>query len=237
MVDAARRIGVVIVVAMTAGACASADRMTLSNRFVRQGTPAVDLGGPRPASLRPGDRHGAARTARVTHLPAAAANSLESSDPLIRQALAKLVTAPTSEHYLDVADAYLRRRVFDRAHDFLMRSLQANGPNAAVYDSLARLWRDWGQPGEGLAHAHRGVYLAPRSPVGHNTLGTVLYRMGRTADARASFSRAVELDPAAWYALANLCHLNMAAGDTRTAIGQCRKATALRKAASIKDDQ
>jgi Flp pilus assembly protein TadD len=79
------------------------------------------------------------------------------------------------------------------------------------------------------------VFLAPNSPVAHNTLGTVLYRLRRTADARASFTRALELDPKAWYALANLCHLSMAAGDTRTAIGQCQRAEVLRKAARSTD--
>lgn len=187
------------------------------------------------SSMRPVDRKSLLRDAQLAHLPTPALPVLEGSNSGLREALARLQTAPTTGHYLEVADAYVREGVLDRAHDYLTRSLALNGPDAAVYDSLARLWRDWGQPGEGLGHAHRSVYLAPLSPVAHNTLGTVLYRLHRTADARASFTRALELDPKAWYALANLCHLSMAAGDTRAAISQCRRAAVLRQAARATD--
>lgn len=232
---AGRRFGLVLAVAAITGACVSGGRMTLAAKFVREGTPSVDLGGPRSVSTRPVNRNALLREARLAHVPAPSLPVLESNNPELRQALARLQVAPTTANYLEVAEAYVHEGVPDRAHDYLTKSLAVNGPDAAVYDSLARLWRDWGQPGEGLGHAHRSVYFAPLSPVAHNTLGTVLYRLRRTADARASFTRALELDPKAWYALANLCHLNMAAGDTRAAISQCRQAAVLRKAASSTD--
>jgi Flp pilus assembly protein TadD len=234
MAHAGRGLGLIVVVAVAAGACASADH-TLASRFVRQGTPSVDIGGPKQSSMRPNDRAALLRRARLEYVPPPAAASLESSNPDLKEALAGLLTTATSEKYLEVADAYRRQGIFDRAHDYLTRSLAVNGPDVEVYDALARLWRDWGQPGEGLAHAHRAVYLAPRSPIVHNTLGTVLYRMGLMTDARASFSRAFELDPTAWYALGNLCHLDMKAGNTRAAIAECHKAAAIRKAAHVQD--
>ena len=229
-----RRLGLVLVVTVIAASCASADR-ALSNRFVRQGTPSMDLGGPRPVSLRPADRAALLRKEAAAAVPKAALDSLEATDPAIKQALARLAAAPSSEHYVEVAGAYVTRGVRDRAYDYLTRSLAINGPNAAVYDALARLWRDWGQPGEGLPHAYRALYLEPKSPVAHNTLGTVLYRLGKRDDARASFSRALELDANAWYALANLCHADLAAGQTLAAIDKCRKAAALRKKADVTD--
>ena len=231
-----RRLGFVLLVTAISGACASADP-SLSSRFIRQGTPSVDLGGPRQVSRRAVDRKALLLRERLSHLPPAALESLEASDPTIKQALAGLsmTTAPTSDQYLAVAASYVRRGVLDRAHDYLTRSLAINGPSVAVYDALARLWRDWGQPGEGLPHAYRAVYLEPRSAVAHNTLGTLLYRLGRPADARASFTRALEMDRTAWYALANLCHVDMAAGNTRAAIDECQRAAALRKHAHVQD--
>lgn len=231
MTLAARTVGLALLAASLTGACASSAQTGLAARFVRQGTPAVDLGGPRPAPMRPIDRQALLSASRETRVPAVVTGSLESSDRTLLHALVRLASAPTTQNYLDVADAYVRQGVIDRAHDYLTRSLAINGPHPDVYDALARLWRDWGQPGEGLGHAHRAVFLAPQSAAAHNTLGTVLYRLGQFAQAEASFTQALTVDPKAWYAMANLCHLNMKTGGTLIAIAQCQKAAALRNSA------
>ena len=181
--------------------------------------------------MRSADRAALLLRERLAHPPPAALDSLEATDPSLKQALSGLsaTATPSSEQFLEVAASYVRRGVLDRAHDYLTRSLTMNGPNVAIYDALARLWRDWGQPGEGLPHAYRAVHLEPRSAVAHNTLGTLLHRLGKPADARVSFVRALELDATAWYALANICHIDMAAGATRAAIDECQRAAALRK--------
>ena len=97
--------------------------------------------------------------------------------------------------------------------------------------ALARLWRDWGQPGESLSYAHRAVYLAPSWAISHNTLGTVLFRLGKRTDARKQFEEAVSLAPSAPWALQNLCIAYQAEGRTREAIIACRKADAASKKA------
>ena len=233
--NAGRRLGFVVVVTVIAGACASASP-ALSNRFIKQGTPSTDLGGPRVVSMRPAARAELMRKESLAHVPSAPVlDSLETSDPLLKDALAKLAAMPGSAQHLAVAAGYVRRGILDRAYDYLTRSLTINGPDPAVYDALARLWRDWGQPGEGLPHAYRAVYLDPQSSTAQNTLGTLLYKLGHRADARASFARAVELDKNAWFAFANLCHVDMAAGNTRAAIGECQRAAALRKSAHVPD--
>lgn len=226
-----RQFGLALLAAtISVAACASTDQ-TLAGRFVRQGTPAIDVGGPKLPKVRSIDRRALLSASQAARPPAPVLKSLESTDADLRDALARVAGAPTTAHYLDVANQYLRHGVFDRADDFLNRSLAANGPDASIYDARARLWRDWGQPAEGLGDAHRAVFMAPQSAAVHNTLGTVLYRLGRVSEAKASFTRAVQADATAWYALANLCHVNMKAGDTRTAIDQCHKAAALRKRA------
>lgn len=209
--------------------CASANTPTLASRFIREGTPTVDLGGPRPAFKNPKARRPMADAGITTGVSrTTSASSLESFNPDLRTALTRLTLAPTVEHHLGVARAYRRQGIFDQAYDYLTRSLSVNGPTAVVYDERARLWRDWGQPGTGLADAHRAVYLAPASPAFRNTLGTVLYRMGLVRDATQQFEQTLGLDANAWYALANLCHVNLAQGRTREAIAQCRRADTLR---------
>ena len=196
--------------------------------FVREGTPVVDLGGPRPEVPRV--RRGPLADATITtNVSRFTGTSLETSDAALRSALARVAIAPTVEHHLDVSRAYRVRGIMDHALDYLNRSLAVNGPTAVVYDERARLWRDWGYPAQGLADAHRAVYLAPESPAFRNTLGTVLYRVGQAHNAVKQFEEVVRLEPDAWYALANLCFVHSVQGRTREAIPLCRRATALRK--------
>ncbi|MCC7178307.1 MAG: hypothetical protein IT177_07945 [Acidobacteria bacterium] len=220
------------VLALAVGGCASGGTRTLADRFVRPGTPAVDLGGPRPLASRPAKAANPLENRSITRVPSRLSSSmsaLESADPELRDAMWRLMLAPTSAHHLQVARAYRRLGIFDTAHDYLARSLTLNGPDPVVHDAMARLWRDWGQPGLGLSHAYQAVHLAPDWAVGQNTLGTLLFRLGHRADARARFEAAVRYDPGAAYALQNLCVAYQAEGRTREAITTCRRADAARR--------
>jgi Flp pilus assembly protein TadD len=221
-----------VVLAVSVGGCASGGGITLADRFVRPGTPAVDLGGPRPlASASAKAAHPLANRS-VSNVPSRLSGSMsavESTNPALRDAMLRLMLAPTAAHHLQVARAYRRLGIFDTAHDYLARSLTLNGPDPVVHDAMARLWRDWGQPGRGLSHAYQSVHLAPDWAVGQNTLGTLLYRLGQRADARQRFEAAVRLDPGAAYALENLCTVYMGEGRTRDAITACRQAEAARR--------
>jgi Flp pilus assembly protein TadD len=208
--------------------CASAHERSFASRFVREGTPTVDLGGPRPDTLRV-PRSSLADATITTNVSRIVGNRLENSDATLRAAIARLTIAPTIEHHLGVSRAYRQQGIMDQALDYLNLSLDVNGPSAVVYDERARLWRDWGYAAQGLADAHRAVYLAPESAAFRNTLGTVLYRMGQADDARDQFEQVVRLEPDAWYALANLCYVHSAQGRTLAAIPLCRRAAALRK--------
>lgn len=225
------RVHVLALVGVLLGAgCASTSTPSLADRFIRQGTPTIDLGGPRPAFKTPPAARAPLADATINTAVSrtSSASSLESLDPGLRGALGRLMLAPTPAHHIGVARAYRRQGIFDQAYDYLTRSLTVNGPEPTVYDERARLWRDWGHPDRGLPDAHRAVYLAPSSPAFRNTLGTVLYRLGQVRDAEDQFRHVLSIDPSAWYALANLCHVSLAQGRTREAIVLCRRATALR---------
>jgi tetratricopeptide (TPR) repeat protein len=131
-------------------------------------------------------------------------SSIESADPSLREALARLALLPSAPHHRAVAAAYLRLRIRDKAYDHLTSAVFLDPRDAAAYDALARMWRDWGFPHQGLNDAQRAVKYAPTSPIVHNTLGTVFEAMGLRHQARQSYWRAVELDGRAEYALANL---------------------------------
>lgn len=223
-----------VMAAVWAGACASGGQ-TLAGRFVIQGTPAVDLGGPRPVSSRASKSSNPLAGTAITRIASRTSGSmsaLESSNPELRDALFRVMLAPTAKHHLQVARAYRKVGIFDTAYDYLSRSLTLNGPDPAVHDAVARLWRDWGNPGVGLSHAYQAVTLAPDWPVAQNTLGTLLFRLGQRADARVRFEAAVRLNPGAAYALDNLCTLNLADGRTKEAITFCRRAKAAHQSRS-----
>ena len=144
------RLSVLALAVSISVACASA-APTLSERFVRQGKPAMDVGGPKLPKMRSVDRRALVSASEAARPPAPVLPSLESTDPDLRAALTRLLMAPTAANYLDVSNQYLRHGVFDRADDFLNRSLAANGPDASIYDARARLWRDWGNRPKVLA--------------------------------------------------------------------------------------
>lgn len=219
------------VMALAVVGCASGRSFTLADRFVRPGTPAVDLGGPRPMAPGPAKAGIPLEHRSITAVPSRLSSSIsavESAHPELRDALWRVRLAPTAAHHLEVARAYVRLGIFDTAHDYLARSLTVNGPDPVVHDAMARLWRDWGQPGLGLSHAYQAVHLAPEWAVGQNTLGTLLYGLGQRRDAVQRFEAAVRIDPGAAYALQNLCTAYQAEGRTREAISMCRRAEAAR---------
>lgn len=153
--------------------------------------------------------------------------SVEESDAMLRDALDRLAAADTPERRHAVALAYLRAGIIDKAFDQYTAALRLDRTDAASYDALARIWRDWGFPALGLSDAHRAVYYAPSSPAARNTLGTLLQAMGLTGEARRAYEAAATLDPNAAYAFNNLCGLDLAEGRLADAASACRRALTL----------
>jgi tetratricopeptide (TPR) repeat protein len=153
--------------------------------------------------------------------------TLEQVSPGLAAALALASATPTPRN-LDLAgDAYRNANILDQAYGKYAEASRLDPSNAAAWDGMARIWRDWGFPALALPDAWRAVYHAPDSPASHNTLGTVFYALGRTHEARAEFERALALDAGASYALNNLCYSWVTEGDSARAVGTCSQALAL----------
>lgn len=184
--------------------CASANGGAFAARFVTSGTPAVDLGGAVPVPARPA-RSGPTHQPRFVARSSAGLGTLEATSPRLREELAALGAAPSVAGYLAVAAAYRAHGVDDRAFDYLTEGVARYPRAAALHDATARMWRDWGLPDRALRHAHLAVRYAPASAATHNTLGTVLWALSDYRDAARAFADAVARDPAAGYALQNVC--------------------------------
>lgn len=147
------------------------------------------------------------RTATQPKTMLTSGTHVEASDPALRDSLARLALLPTAAAHRQVAADYQRLGIRDKAYDHLSAAVAREPKDAAAYDGLARIWRDWGFPEHGLADAQRAVKFAPASPITRNTLGTLYEAMGLRHEARQAYWQAVELDSHAEYALANLTRL------------------------------
>jgi tetratricopeptide (TPR) repeat protein len=148
----------------------------------------------------------------------------ETADRELKIARASVALAPTPEHYVDAGRAYHRLGLLNQAYEHYAHALRLNPREADAYEGLARVWRDWRRPDLALPDAQRAVYLAPYSAAAENTRGTVLQALSLRKEARAAYRLALALEPAAAYALSNLCYLSFVEGNTRQAIDECRAA-------------
>jgi tetratricopeptide (TPR) repeat protein len=150
--------------------------------------------------------------------------TVETQNAEVRTALEALQRGATPERHRRVADAYRSVGILDLAYDHFVAARDLDSRDAAAYDGLARIWRDWGLPHLGLADARRALYYAPQSAAAHNTFGTLLQALGQRTEARRAFERALALDPGAAYAWTNLCYQSFQAGDFVGAAASCRRA-------------
>ena len=155
------------------------------------------------------------------------AKVLEAADPGLKEALEEAARAPSAESLRAVADEYQRLGVFDRAYGYLQRAIALAPLDSPTREAMARLWRDWGVPAEGLGDAYRAVSADPGAPEAQNTLGTLLFALGYVEAASERFSQAVALDGRAAYAHNNLCYGALTRHQLERAEEHCRAALAL----------
>ena len=176
-----------------------------------------------PASTAPARPPGLPE--RLNGVPSSTfAFTLESQDERLQAALLAVTIAPRAETYRLLAREYRRLGVMDKAHEHFSDAVRLDPSDAASYDALARIWRDWGAAKLGLADAYRAVYYAPKSAAAANTLGTLLQATGNIDSAKLWYARAVHLDKDAWYALNNLCYAAVLTGEA--AVNTCQAAVA-----------
>ena len=157
----------------------------------------------------------------------AAGRTPEELDPELRDALAALAAGRTPAAHRRVGDAYRRLRILDAAYTQYAGAVALDRRDAAAYEELARIWRDWNAPELALGDARRAIYYAPESASAYNTFGTVLIALGQTTNARRAFEQALTLDPRAAYAWTNLCYVSFQAGEVDDALARCRRAVDL----------
>ena len=155
------------------------------------------------------------------------AGTVESRDPALARALAYLAVDHAPLQHRVVAEQYRRLGVLDAAYSHFTQATKHDSSDAAAFDGLARVWRDWGLPHLALGDAYRAVFHAPSSAAAYNTLGTVLQALGNYRDAQRAYERSYRLDARAAYAVNNLCYLHFREGAVERATAMCETALAL----------
>jgi Tfp pilus assembly protein PilF len=154
--------------------------------------------------------------------------TVETSNAALTAALLGVKAHPSAATHRAAAAEYLQLGISDVAHEHFTAAVKLDPKDAASWDGLARIWRDWGFPNLALPDATRAVYYAPDSPIVHNTLGTVFQALGRRAEARAQYERSLAVDASATYALTNLCYGWVLEGEAGKAADACRQALRLK---------
>jgi tetratricopeptide (TPR) repeat protein len=221
-----------IVLACALAGCAAHRHDALTDRLILRGESSVKID--EHAGVRPPENSLATFIEQVRELstrarpaPVGTAVTVEASNRELAAALAAEQADPTAESHRRVGEIYAHLAIFDAAFDHFGRAVKADGRDAAAYDQIARIWREWGLPHLGLGDAYRAIYYAPQSPSPYNTLGTLFQAMGRPADALTAYRRALALAPDAAYALNNECSALLALGKADLAIASCRRAVDL----------
>jgi tetratricopeptide (TPR) repeat protein len=172
---------------------------------------------------------------KVRHLSASArplsaketAETLEARDPALAADLLLVLSAPSAERHLAIAERYRNLGVLDAAYRHYNSALALSPRDAAAYEGLARVWRDWGLPQLAVGDAHRATFYAPQSASARNTYGTIMQALGRYREAASAYELASWLDPRAAYAVNNLCYLAFVNGRMDDAIDRCTAALRL----------
>jgi len=207
--------------------CAARDKR-LAARFVKPGEPTVSFDAPDAPAHEPAPLEEFMRKVRTLQAKATPKSSLlptiETGNPQLAKALLLLAMHEDSQTHRLVAAEYRNAGVLDYAFRHYQRAVVLDPCDAAAFDGMARIWRDWGTFDLALSDAYRGLHCNPKSADLQNTLGTVLQALGDISGAARAYANAVALNPRAAYALNNLCYLNLERGQTESATRYCESA-------------
>ncbi len=160
----ARRFALCLAGALVLTGCAARHERSLGSRFIKEGKPTIDLGGPPLASSGPLHRQvkkvqeSAARTPPHTSTFGA---TVEGSDKGLAAALLLETLLPTADSHVVVAREYERLGILDAAYGRLNLALVVAPKMSIAHEGVARIWRKWGVPASALGFREPGGHVRP----------------------------------------------------------------------------
>jgi tetratricopeptide (TPR) repeat protein len=159
---------------------------------------------------------------------------IEEQVPELAQRSAEVKKTPDSaEAHFALASSYHRYRVLDTAYSEYQQAIRLNPSEAKYYESMGRLWKDWGAPTSGIQDVQRALHLNPERGSAWILLGSLYDAQGEFLEAEKAYQRAVDLDPTCFEVHNNLCFMYLQAGEIQKALMQGEEAIRLNPAAQI----
>jgi tetratricopeptide (TPR) repeat protein len=147
------------------------------------------------------------------------AEILEVRDPVLSSLLDKVKAEPRSaEAHFNLGVVYHRYRVLDKAYGEFQNAIRLNPVNAAYYEVMGRLWRDWRAPQLGINDLQRALQLKPDFVEAWNSLGTIYDAIGDFTQSQQCYLKALEINSDLDFVHNNLCFSFLQQGDIERAI-------------------
>jgi tetratricopeptide (TPR) repeat protein len=155
-------------------------------------------------------------------------NVLEERDSEMASLLLKIKDNPDkAKNHFALASIYHRYRIFDKAYAEYQSAIVLDPNKPAYFESMGRLWRDWGAPGFGINDLQKALQLSANFLEAWNSLGTIYDELGDFFQAQQCYIRAMELNPHLGFIHNNLCFSYLQVGDLGKAIFHGEKAIEL----------
>ncbi|PYV43995.1 MAG: hypothetical protein DMG06_08165 [Acidobacteria bacterium] len=153
---------------------------------------------------------------------------LEEKNSQLASLLMKIKDEPgKAENHFALASIYHRYRIFDQAYAEYQRAISLDPDNPCYFESMGRLWRDWGAPRFGINDLQKALQLRADFLEAWNSLGTIYDELGDFSQAQQCYIRAMELNPRLGFIHNNLGFSYLQVGDLGEAIFHTEKAIEL----------
>lgn len=144
---------------------------------------------------------------------------IEEQVPELALLSAQVKKAPDNpEAHFSLASCYHGYKVLDKAYSEYQQAIQLNPSEAKYYESMGRLWRDWGAPTAAIQDVQRALHLNPESGNAWVLLGNLYDLQGEFLQAEKAYQKAVDLDPTRFEVHSNLCFMYLQVGEIQKSL-------------------
>ncbi len=147
------------------------------------------------------------------------ADVLENEVPALSALIKEAKNDPrNTQVHFKLAQTYHQYRAYEEARIEYQKAIDLDPHNPIFFESMGRLWRDWGAPQLGMNALQRALQLDPSCIEAWNSLGTIYVQMGDGSKAQEAYLKALAINPGLDFVQNNLSYSYLKAGDLEDSI-------------------